>query len=72
MVMGKDMNLVVMMVIQSMVTVVVINARYKMDGVVMEELQHQKVSVLNSYPQEALSFQRELFKEVEKLCKESQ
>jgi len=49
----------------------VTNVKFKMDGAVLVEVQHQKVSVPNLFQPEVSSFPKELFKEVEKSCKES-
>jgi len=53
-VMEKDINMPVMMVIQSMVMVAVINVKFKMDGVVLVEVRHQKVFVPNLFQPEVL------------------
>ena len=43
--MEKDTNMLVMMVTQLMAMDVMINVKYKTDGVVLVEVQHQKVFV---------------------------
>ena len=52
--MEKDINMPVMMVIQSMVMVAVINVKFKMAGVVLVEVRHQKVLVPNLFQPEVL------------------
>lgn len=64
------MNTHVMMVTQLMVMAAMINVKFRTDGAVLVEVQHQRAFVLNLFQTEALSFQRALFKEVVKLCKE--